>query len=501
MAKIVNIAKNASYLTFALIIQKAISFTYFTLLARFVGPEYLGKYYLAISFTSILAIFIDVGLSSVLTREVAKDQVKGRDWLGNIISLKLLLTILVVVAAFVIVKFMHLDELTLHLVYISMICMIFDSFAATFFSFIRGFHNLSYESVSSIVFQLIILILGYGALLAGGGLIWAMGAVALASFYNFLFSALVIRYRLRVSLKALFDRLMIKGILMIAWPFGIYAILQTFYIYLDTVLLSFFSGSYQVGLYQIAFKIVFALQFLPMAFTASLYPALSAYWKANRPRLAPTLIRSFDYLSIISWPIVAGILVLAPKFVLLFKSEYRGAALPLQLSILALFFAFANYPLGACLNACDRQKENTRNMAIVVFSSVVLNLLLIPHWKAAGAALTVLITNALLFWLGLYWVKKVIPQTLRFNWRVLGKSLLASLVMGLFIFSVENHFSVWLLVPAGAVIYTVILWMLKGFNRQDILDIYHSFKKSNTSLDEGVSDNAIIDKKELSLDL
>ena len=68
MPKIANIAKNTSYLTLALVFQKIISFTYFTLLARYIGPASLGKYYLALSFTTIFAIFIDLGFANVLIR-------------------------------------------------------------------------------------------------------------------------------------------------------------------------------------------------------------------------------------------------------------------------------------------------------------------------------------------------------------------------------------------------------------------------------------------------
>ena len=93
MSKIANIAKNTSYFTFALILQKVISFTYFTVLARNLGPEDLGRYYFAISFTTIFAIFIDLGLSNVLTREVAKDEKRTVDLLGNILALKIPLSI------------------------------------------------------------------------------------------------------------------------------------------------------------------------------------------------------------------------------------------------------------------------------------------------------------------------------------------------------------------------------------------------------------------------
>src|SRR5574344_1337101 len=89
MTKISNIAKNTSYLTTALILQKIISFTYFTLLARYVGPANLGKYYFAISFTTIFAIFIDLGFANVLTREVAKDSERAQKWFSNILALKI----------------------------------------------------------------------------------------------------------------------------------------------------------------------------------------------------------------------------------------------------------------------------------------------------------------------------------------------------------------------------------------------------------------------------
>ena len=88
--KIKNIAKNTSYLTIALIIQKVLSFSYFILLARGLGPENLGKYYFAISFTTIFAIFIDLGLVNYLTRETAKIKDKVPKLLANILGLKII---------------------------------------------------------------------------------------------------------------------------------------------------------------------------------------------------------------------------------------------------------------------------------------------------------------------------------------------------------------------------------------------------------------------------
>lgn len=477
MTKINNIAKNTSYLTLALILQKIISFTYFTLLARYVGPASLGKYYFAISFTTIFAIFIDLGFANVLIREVAKNSERAQKWLSNVLLLKIPLTILALVVVFVLINVLNYDPLTKNLVYISCICMVLDSFTTTFFSVVRGFHNLKYESISSVIFQLIVLIVGYSALLAGGGLVPAMFALALASTFNFIYSLTILKRKIKIPLKLTYNKELTREILRISWPFAVYAIFQRLYTYLDSVLLSVLAGDVEVGLYQIAFKIIFALQFLPMAFTASLYPAMSAYWQTNKEQLLISFERAMNYLIIISLPIIIGTIVLSDKIIMLFSDGYNGALLPMEISIISLFFIFINFPIGSLLNACDKQQKNTLNMGIVTVVSVVLNLLLIPHFKAVGASLTVLITNFLMFILGMYWVKKIIPYRYVKNLKIFAKVLLASLVMGAIIFFGKNYVNVFVATIIGAIIYFFLLMILGGFKKEDFISIIKSFKR------------------------
>ncbi len=476
MKKIHNIAKNTSYLTIALIFQKIISFSYFTLLARFLGPSDLGIYYFAISFTTIFAIFIDLGLGNVITREVAKSQEKAENLLGNILTLKIPLAIISILAAIILINITQADSLVKTLVYISCFSMVLDSFTWTFFSVNRGFHILKYESIASIVFQLTVLIFGYGALILGGGLVWAMGALVLGSLYNFSYSLWAILRRLKLKIKFCYDKNLVRELFKITWPFAVFAIFQRLYTYLDSVLLAFFAGNEQVGLYQVAFKIIFALQFLPMAFTASLYPALSSYWQHNKEQLAITFERAFNYLTIISLPIIVGVLLLANKIILLFKSGYEGAILPLQITIIALFFIFLNFPIGSLLNACDKQKRNTWNMGLAALSSLTLNLILIPQLQAIGASIAVLFSNMLMFILGLIAINGIIKYNWRRNLRIFLKSLLAAVLMGSLILMGKDFLHVFILVPIGGIFYFLFLFLVKGFKKDDIKGVIKSFK-------------------------
>lgn len=479
--KINNIAKNTSYLTSALVLQKIISFTYFTLLARNLGPESLGKYYFAISFTTVLAIFIDLGLINVLMREVAKTKERAQELIGAVVAIKIPLALATLGTAILIINLLDYPPLTTHLVYLSCICMILDSFTTTFFALVRGFHNLIYESIGAVSFQIIVMILGLTAVYNGMSLLWVMGAMVTASVFHFSYSFLVVRKKLRLTIKPIYKKELIQPLAKLAIPFGLFALFQRFYQHFDSVLLSILAGDAQVGYYQVAFKIIFALQFLPLAFVASLYPAMSYYWIHNKKQLAISFERALVYLMIISIPISAGVMVLADKIILIFKSDYTASILPMQIIILALFFIFINFPIGSVLNACDRQKRNTLNMGITVTSSIALNLILIPHFQAVGASITVLLTNFMMTVLGLFWVERTIHYNRRQVIITFLKVLFSAILMGGLVFYLKNYVNIFVLIPLGALFYFWILYLIGGYSRQDIISIYTSFFKKGVT--------------------
>ncbi len=476
MNKVANIAKNTSYLTLALIIQKVISFSYFILLARFLGLDALGQYYTAIAFTTIFAIFIDLGFANTLTREVAKEQNRAADWLRTVLALKLALAAGTLLLALGAAAFIY-DQALWWLILVSAISMVLDSFTSTFFAVVRGFHNLKYESIASVIFQLIVLTLGYLAMRAGWPLVTLLGALALASLFNFLYSAFIVKRRLSLCLRPRWQMERIRQIFNISWPFALYNIFQRLFTYLDSLLLGFIAGYGQVGLYQIAFKLIFALQFLPMAFTASLYPAMSAYWLNNRGQLRISFERALNYLLIVSLPIIFGIFALADQIVPLFKAGPESIW-PLRVAIVALFFIFLNFPVGSLLNACDRQRRNTANMAMVTIFSVLLNLLLIPPWQALGASITVLASNALMFILGLLSMRGLIAYQPARNLKMLLRALAAAALMAVIIIVGKPYLNIFVVVIVGGLVYFVSLIALGGLKKADLSSIAASFRRT-----------------------
>jgi O-antigen/teichoic acid export membrane protein len=223
---------------------------------------------------------------------------------------------------------------------------------------------------------------------------------------------------------------------------------------------------------------IFALQFIPMAFMAALYPAMASYWgKKDLIKLKQLLSKAFNYLLIMSLPVIAVILTSSNSIVLLFKEEYLAAVPALKVSIIALVFLFLNFPIGSLLNACDLQKKNTGNMLRVAIFSILLNLLLIPKFGALGAAYTALFSNALLFVLGARLIKKIIPYRFKDNFWQSFKTILAAAITGLFIIILLPVINIWFLLLLAAIVYFLAILILRVLSKEDFMYVFTAFKK------------------------
>jgi O-antigen/teichoic acid export membrane protein len=204
---------------------------------------------------------------------------------------------------------------------------------------------------------------------------------------------------------------------------------------------------------------------------------MSTYWQNNREQLRVSFERAINYLLIISLPIIFGIFALTDQIVLLFKAG-TGAVWPLRISILALVFIFLNFPVGALLNACDRQRRNTTNMAIVTFVSLGLNLFFIPQWQALGASITVLISNLLMLIMGLFSIRGLIIYRPAKNIKTLLAAFSSALLMALIIYFLKQYVHIFIAVIIGGIIYFVMLIPLGGLKKADIKSIIISFKRA-----------------------
>ncbi|MFC1687728.1 flippase [Patescibacteria group bacterium] len=489
-----RILKNTSFLTVAFIIQKAISFLFFVFVARRLGPIELGLFDPLKSLIPISLILIDFSLSAVLTREIARAPERKKEYLNNVLGVKLIFALLVMIIAGLVTIFGNFDPATKSLLYLIGIIVALDTFTLTFFAVFRGLQNLKYESIAIIFNQLIAAAIGIAALLLGYGLTGLFIAILAGSVFNFIFAVTILKKKTQLMPMPSWDLKVIKPFLKIAIPFAIAAIFVKVFTYTDRYMILALAGKQYVGWYTSAHKLTFALEFIPSAFAASVYPAMSAFYVSSKEYLRKSFEKTIYFLMVIAIPLSVGMFALADRLVVqLFTKDFEASIVPLRIMIAGLVFIFMNFPVGALLNACNRQKRNTINMGITVAINIILNAILIPKFTFVGAAIATLISTSLLFFLGLYWVGKIIPWSKKRIFILFGKSVISAFIMGvavkviapLIVFDIGQFFPTvgsyvqiiayyGIIALIGAVIYFVVLYLLKGISKNDFMSVYQS---------------------------
>jgi O-antigen/teichoic acid export membrane protein len=470
-----RITSNTSFFMVALIIQKVLSFVYFTILARNLGAEGIGQYFFAISFASMFSVLMDLGLSPLLIREVAKKEDQAEKWFQQIFTLKLIfasISILIVTALNFILFY---SDPVRNLIFLTTAIIVIDSFTLLFYAFIRGQQNLKFESAGVIIFQLIVMVVGLSLLSFTSNIFILLTVLFAASFFNLVYSGIILNKKFALKLKLYFSKDLAKKIMLIALPFALAAIFAKIYAYMDTVLIKIFLGDAEVGFYSVAYKITFALQFIPLAFVAALYPAFSNYFKTDLEKLKRTFAKAFNYLAFIALPLSFGIIALADEIINKLYTDDFDSVWPLKILIISIPFLFINFSLSSFLNATERQKINTRNLGVIMIFNVVLNLIFIPRFGVWGASLASTLSTLFLFILNLREIMKVIHMPIRFFRPLLG-SLFSAFVMYLAVIYSKDIVGWILSILVGAAVYLLLMLITRTIKKQDLFFIKNSFR-------------------------
>jgi len=482
-----KIAKNTTWFTGSLVIQKILSFIYFWFISNSLFPGDLGKYVFALSFTTMFSIFIDLGLSQVLIREGAKNLEKRNDYLKNILAVKIPLTFLTVLAAILIINISGKPDLVKLLVYLACIIMVLDSFTLSFYSVFRSAHNLKFESIGSVIFQIINFIFGVTALKITGQIQYLMIALVTASLFNFIFALSLLKIKLRFKLKPKWQPDIIKYLLKIVPAFAFAGIFIKIYNTSDAVLLGYLADDQAVGYFSVPAKVVFALQMIIAgSFAAVIYPAYSYYFEKSKETLKQIYEHAVFYLMFLSIPMALGLFVLTPLIIDVLWPEYEPSLQTFKVMALAMPFIFVAFATGTLLNACDRQKNNTINRGIIMTLAIIFNVVLIPTYAQYGAGITFLVVNIILLALDLYWVEKVFTYKKTYLLTSLLKILVASIAMSLVTYYLLYKVHILIIVSIASVLYFVILYALKGFT---ILEIKNLIKTLKTKDEESSTSN------------
>lgn len=431
-----HVAKQATWLMLASTLQKAISFAAFTAATYYLGAESVGIYFYLLSLSSLAGAWTDLGLTPVIIRAFAADAERGWGLVRRATTAKLLLVPAAAIISFGYVALFHNDgQSLLPLLAIALLVMAEDTCSLLAYGILRGKGQLHKESLGMVLGQL----LSSGALVLlvklGFGVTGALIALALGSTWQLVWSFFQVRGYWRDNRHSQLPPW--KTLLREAMPFALAGLFVRVYSAVDALLLKRFYGATEVGNYAVAYKLTYALQFIPMAFVAALYPSLSAaYAKKDEVALTHTALGSWRFMAIVGFPLAAGISGFAPRLIeLIYKAEFAPAAQILVVLAWALPILFLDFPVGSYLNATHKADQKTFAMGCTMVVNALANVLLIPVLGGVGAAIAALCGYLVLLGVGMWYSRTTFASATA--WSVLlrgvlvGASVWALIVFGL----------------------------------------------------------------------
>lgn len=465
MSTVQGIAKNTMALGISQIITAALGVVLFIFIARFLGDVEFGKLSFAQSFTGILVIFADVGMSSFTIREVARDRNLAPQYISNIAIIKMLLSGMTFALMALIINLMNYPEDTTFIVYLFGFSAILNSFSMFFRSIFKAFERMEYEAYLNIICSAIKTSTGLLLLFSGYGIIEVAYAFVFAGIIN-LFLSLVVTLKRFAKPTVKIDLELWKHLLSGALPFCMTLVVGMLYLRIDVVMLSAMKGDAAVGWYNAACTIVYGLVFIPTILSSAVFPVMSRLFTSSTDALKVMIEKFAKYSFITALPILIILIVLADEFItIIYGNEFINSIITLQILSVYLSMRFVNHATGFTLSSTNKEHLRAFSAAIAAGSNIILNLFLIPEYSYVGAAVATVLTEVVLFSFYYYFTAK------HFHRLPLQKTILKPFISCLAVFGFIYYLreiNPYLLASLSVILYLIFLFLIKTFDSDDI---------------------------------
>jgi O-antigen/teichoic acid export membrane protein len=453
---------NTIFVLGARTVSRLASLVVVVVLANALGDTGYGRYATVIAYLALVSVVADLGFNPLYTREAARNRQELGHYLGTLLVVKMALAVAATVILAIALGFgARLGALIVP----GAALLIATAYANLLRNTFYAVGRVEFDAVA-IIAEIAI----QGGLIFFGArrhadvsfFVWAYTASFL---FTIVYSLVVIRVfhlgRVRLGL----DLGLVRRWFPLALPFAFTFFLTNLYFRADVPILQQFRSFAEVGWYTFAYKPFEALQFVPLAIQAVVYPLLGVYFVSDVSRLKLAYSRFFKVLVLLGWPLTVGTFVLVHPIGRLFRLFPQSEA-SLRILAFAIVFLFANSAFYAMLNATNRQHMNAWATGLAAAINIALNLILIPFYGYLAASATTVVTEASLCVFGWWFVQRHRPElrlpVVGVSWRI----LLAGAVMGVALYPLAQ-FPIYFSLPVGGIAYVVAIFLIRAIDADE----------------------------------
>lgn len=390
-----TVIKNVFWLAFGTIGSRLVKVGLVIFAARTLGGAGWGVFSYALSLATLFTVFMDFGINALINRESAREPHIQKKYFATSIVIKLIGALFVAAVLFGIAPWFIREAEIIALLPLVYLIIFFDSIRDFVASLSRAWEKMEVEATIQVTTNFLISAGGITALLISPTPQALTISYTIGTGLGMLISLWYFREYI-LSFWASYSPNLLKYILLASWPFGMIGLMGGLMLNMDTVMIGWFWDVVAVGNYAAAQRVVQIVYILPGLFATSLLAPMIRF--ASMPdKMKSLLEKAIAILFLVAAPLTAGGLIYANEVIgLIYGEEYAAAGTAFFALAFTFLPIFLNGILSNAIFAYNGERKLLGGVVIGIAGNLIFNLLLIPTWGIAGAAISTALTQLLM---------------------------------------------------------------------------------------------------------
>jgi O-antigen/teichoic acid export membrane protein len=460
-----RIAGNFGLLTAFKLLSDVFTFGLFVVLSRTFGETGIGAYSFAVGIGSGFAVFADFGLYRLSIKDLARRDDDFGQELASILTIRLALTVasLLVLGLAAVILPMD-DEIRPVLLIVGLHLLLYgiaNGLAAVFIArqdmFLAAKIDFAAKALAALA--------GVGMTFAGFDLPTVLWALPASTLLQIAVSSVLVR-RMYNPAGARPHTTIIRKLWRESWSYFSSALVRYVTIRSDIVLLGFLRGTAAAGVYNVAYRVVFLLMYIPHFASLAAFPIISRLHHRDPGQAHELIQASLGWMILIGVPASVGLTMVAQPLVdLVFGSQFQRSVIILELLAWLFFLSCIRNMLSTVMTACDQQAQRTRLETWAAIIAIVGNLALISRYGPVGAAAAVLAAEGMLVIMTVFATRQMLDVPFLASRLVISSMASAAFVVPAMVLPNIPMFG---LIFAAAVIYPAVVLAFPTIRRHEL---------------------------------
>ena len=392
-----KVAKEASISFGGMGMGSLFRYLFSIMMARWLGPQMLGIYSLGNAITRIGEIFGIMGLDNGVLRYVSREKEKNdnvRNSIYSSIKMGFISSIFIGLLLYfssdwIVLNLFNEDTFlsTVIKVYALTLPFTVTTLIASFAT--QGFKILKYKVfVNQIVNPFTLLLTMILSYVFFGVNVAILAPTVVSAVIGFFLILHYLNGFVDVSVSKVLNAKFDNKILRFSLPLMFVSAIGIIMHWTDIIMLGILKDAKDVGLYHPVERTAGLIRMILFAFASIFAPLFSQYFhEKNQTKMLEVFQLSTKWILLTSLPLFIFLILFSNTILMLFGSEFGNNSLALPILTVGIMIQ-AVFGLGSpSLTMSGFQKYNLINALVALFTNIFLNIMLIPQFGIAGAAM------------------------------------------------------------------------------------------------------------------